>query len=54
MIVGLCRLYHALPEAGGLMDQPAWLLTLHGIMAAAGEPPEPAFDPLEGIPMEAL
>lgn len=36
MIYGLTQAYHALPEAGGVMDQPVWVLAMHEILRAGG------------------
>ena len=58
MIYGLTQAYHALPEAGAVMDQPVWVLRMHAILDASGYFGErtapPPSDPLAAIPMVAL
>ena len=63
MIYGLCQGYQALPESGGVMDQPVWVLRMHAILAegghfehaSGGPPPDVSeFDPMAGIPMTVL
>lgn len=58
MIYRLCQGYQCLPEAGALLDQPAWLLRMHAILSAGGviEERESAAargsdDPLADLPM---
>lgn len=60
----LCKEYGALPEAGGVMDQPIWWLRQRAILQEAGYFDEqgeggagprgasaPAADPLVNLPM---
>jgi hypothetical protein len=36
MIYGLCQSYSSLPEQGAVMDQPVWVLRMHGILSTSG------------------
>ncbi len=36
MVYGLCQAYSSLPERGAVMDQPVWVLRMHGILNASG------------------
>ncbi len=47
LIDSLCQRYHALPEAGGVMDQPTWFLRNLILLAEAGE--LTAADPFGGV-----
>ena len=35
MVASLCRGFQSLPEAGGVMDQPVWVLRMFAVLAAA-------------------
>lgn len=58
MVISLCRQYKALPLSGGLLEQPAWFLRMHTLLARAGEraavAPMAEDDPFDSIPMVTL
>lgn len=47
---GLCEAYGTLPEHGGLMDQPVWLLRMRGILAPPTVHGMPMADASPGVP----
>jgi len=61
MVYGMCQAYQALPESGGVMDQPVWVLQMHAILSEGGHfdkqretPAAGSGDPWASIPMETL
>jgi len=60
MIYRICQAYHALPSAGGVLDQSVELLKMHAILEAGGYfeekgAPAPAPpDPFAGLPTVTL